>query len=291
MNNILSGQLQSSDALASFALVTFLLALWLLARRALRGRGNLTPPVVRRWTANLRNLLVVIGLLALILIWAPQLRTFALSLTAVAVALVIATKELILCLSGSAFRTFTRAYSVGDYVELGGIRGEVMDHNLLATRLEEFEDRDGSFVRTGRNVIVPHSLLFTSPSRVEADVEGRVRHVFQLTFEPAFNLFAEVAAMESAAREAQANCEAGQKARSSERESRQTGDVPAAQISVGTTDVGKYRLKVTVFARAGLVQQTENAITCVLANHIHRRRTHGPNPLEKNGPLPAQGES
>jgi len=111
---------------------------------------------VRRWTARLRNVLILVAIVGLVMIWAPQLRTFALSLTAFAVASVIAMKELIMCFSGSALRTLSRAYSVGDYIEIGGRRGEVMDFNLLVTRLREFEKQERSFNRTGREVILPH---------------------------------------------------------------------------------------------------------------------------------------
>ena len=134
----------TSDTIASLALILTLMAVRVIAGRALRRRDNLTETVARRWSANVRNVLVLVAVIGLIMIWAPQLRTFALSLTAVAVAIVVATKELILCFSGAAFRTFTRAFSVGDIVEIGSSKGEVVDLNLLALRLREFDERDGS---------------------------------------------------------------------------------------------------------------------------------------------------
>jgi small-conductance mechanosensitive channel len=68
---------------------------------------------------------VVLLLLGLVLIWAPQLWTFALSLAAVAVEIVVATKEMILCISGSLMRASPRAFSVGDWIEVADVRGEV----------------------------------------------------------------------------------------------------------------------------------------------------------------------
>ena len=124
------------------------------------------------------------------MIWAPQLRTFALSLTAVAIAIVVATKELILCLSGAALRTITRAFSVGDIVEIGSSKGEVLDLNLLAARLNEFEEHDGSIVPTGRTIIIPYSLLFSSPAKVLPHTNGQAPHSFDLTFEPDVDIFA-----------------------------------------------------------------------------------------------------
>lgn len=272
MNLTLPQQIYTSDVLASLALLLFLLAVWLLAGRALKARDNLTPHVARRWTANLRNLLLLVAVLGLIFIWAPQLRTFALSLTAVAVALVVATKELILCLSGSALRTFTRAYSVGDYVEIGGRRGEVVDYNLLVTRLQEFEHKSGSFIRTGRQVLVPHSLLFTAPSRVEGEAGGKVRHEFQLTFEPDVNLFAQRAAIENAAREAQRSQEPAPQGKGRPRKGKAGTEAaqPELEIGFGTSDIGKSRLDVIVLVHPEHAGAVENAIACAIGDLVHR---------------------
>ena len=126
------------DLLASALL---LLLLWIARKivvRSIHARPELAPHNQRRLIASSRNVFLLLLVLGLVLIWAPQLRTFALSLTAVAVAIVVATKELILCLSGALLRATTRAFSVGDWVEIGENRGEVTDHTMLATTLQEF---------------------------------------------------------------------------------------------------------------------------------------------------------
>lgn len=260
MSEFLKEQLLQSSVLASLALLAALFVIRLLGGRALK-RGGFPPLAVRRWTASLRNVLIVVAIVGLVMIWAPQLRTFALSLTAFAVASVIAMKELILCISGSALRTLSRAYSVGDYIEIGGKRGEVMDFNLLVTRLREFENHEGSFHRTGRDIILPHSLLFTSPVRVEGHAGGRVRHVFSMTFEPDANLFAERAAIEEAAIEAyraMATTDA---------------DAPSITVSVGTSDIGKYRLKVAFHSKPEFVGDIERAILSAVGDRVHHLRT------------------
>ena len=175
--------LYTSDVFASVSLILALFLARLIAGRALRRRVDLTQQVAHRWTANFRNLLILVAAIGLIMIWAPQLRTFALSLTAVAVAIVVATKELILCLSGAALRTFTRAFSVGDVIEVGSTKGEVLDLNLLATRVREFESRDGSIAPTGRMITLPYSLLFTLPAKVLLHANGTIEHAFAMTFE------------------------------------------------------------------------------------------------------------
>lgn len=220
------------DVLASAALLASLLAAWAIARRALRARNTLSEPVARRWTANVRNVLFLIAVVGLLMIWAPQLRTFALSLTAVAVAIVVATKELILCLSGSAFRTATRAYSIGDIVEIGANRGEVADINLLSTRLLEMDRREGSIRLLGQSAVVPHSLLFTQPARIIAREGARTRHGFSLVFETNAYLFSNLGAIRESAFTAWQ--EAGGTA---DRDNK--GEL---RVDISTTDLGRVRL-------------------------------------------------
>lgn len=278
MSENLRDQLLQSGVLASAFLLAALFAIHFLVGRALKRRESFPPLVARRWTASLRNLLILIALVGLVMIWAPQLRTFALSLTAFAVASVIAMKELIMCFSGSALRTLSRAYSVGDYVEIGGQRGEVMDFNFLVTRLREFEKRDGSFHRTGKEIILPHSLLLNSPVRVEGHAGERVRHAFSMTFEPDANLFAQRAAIEEAAREAYEATGAGQpkRKRASPAVSRAEKDGSHDLIvSVGTSDIGKYRLKIAFYSMPELAGDAEKAIACRIGDHVHNLRLAG----------------
>jgi len=278
ISEILREQLLQSGVWASIALLAALFAIRFLVGRALKRGEGFTPLVVRRWTASLRNVLILVAIVGLVMIWAPQLRTFALSLTAFAVASVIAMKELIMCFSGSALRTLSRAYTVGDYIEIGGRRGEVMDFNLLVTRLREFEKQDGSFNRTGREVILPHSLLLSSPVRVEGHAGGRVRHVFSMTFEPDANLFAERAAIEEAALEAYAGTAAGhsKRQRGAPAAARTEDDRPSPiSVSIGTSDIGKYRLEIIFYSKPELARDAERAIASRVGDRVHNLRTAG----------------
>lgn len=286
MSEILREQLLQSGVLASVVLLAALFAIHFLVGRALKRGEGFPPLVVRRWTASLRNVLILVAIVGLVMIWAPQLRTFALSLTAFAVASVIAMKELIMCFSGSALRTLSRAYSVGDYIEIGGKRGEVMDLSLLVTRLREFEKQEGSFSRTGREIIFPHSLLLSTPVRVEGHAGGRVRQVFTMTFEPDANLFAERAAIEEAAQEAYASIAAassGQQSGAPAASGTEDDPHPAVTVHVGTSDIGKYRLEVAFYSRPGLVSETEQTIANSIGDRVHDLRAAGKSVAQKHG--------
>lgn len=260
--------LYTSDAFASVALILVLLAARLIGGRALRKRDNLTEQVARRWIANFRNVLILVGVIGLVMIWAPQLRTFALSLTAVAVAIVVATKELILCLSGAALRTFTKAFSVGDMIEVGSARGEVLDLNLLAARLKEVESRDGSIVPTGRTITLPYSLLFASPLRTLPHSRGFLDHSFEMTFEPDVDVFALRQELHEIAEKALAEVSDGRAGASAAAVQKSR-----CQIDFRTSEIGKYRLEILLLSCAGDPGKAENAVACAIGSFLHSRRS------------------
>lgn len=114
----------------------------------------------RRWALTIRDILLVLFILGVGFIWAPKIQTFAVSLLAIALALVLATKEIITCLSGSIVRMLTKAYTLGDRIEIGGIRGNVLDYNALTTTILEIGPGQTSHQYTGRAMVVPNSWVF-----------------------------------------------------------------------------------------------------------------------------------
>lgn len=144
----------------------------------------------RRWIVNSRNTLVVVLVLGLLLVWAPQLQTFAVTLIAVAVALVFATKELLSCLSGSVFRLGVAPFALGDRIEIGGVRGNVVDHTWLATKVLEIGPGQTSQEYTGRAMIFPNSLLLSMPVTNETYTKKFVLHVTRIPLTTMDNLAA-----------------------------------------------------------------------------------------------------
>jgi len=267
MNFEIPSALYTSDVFASVSLILVLLGARLIAGRALRHRDGLTQQVARRWTANFRNVLILVAVIGLIMIWAPQLRTFALSLTAVAVAIVVATKELILCLSGAALRTFTRAFSVEDVIEVGTTKGEVLDLNLLAARLKELENTKGSIVPTGRTITLPYSLLFTLPAKVLPHAKGTIEHAFEMTFEPDADIFAMSNELQETAEVAMVD-----NASDTETATSSGAERPRCRINFGTSEIGKYRLEIILFGRLSDPQCAENAVARAIGSLVHSRQ-------------------
>jgi small-conductance mechanosensitive channel len=116
----------------------------------------------RRWTIRIKNAAVIAIAVGLILIWAPQLQTLAISIAAFAVALVVATKEMILCLTGAIMRATSKPFKAGDWITVDGVTGEVIDMDAFSFQLQEVDMTGKTFQFTGRTITVPNAKLFTT---------------------------------------------------------------------------------------------------------------------------------
>lgn len=116
----------------------------------------------RRWINRINNTTTILISLGLVLIWAPQLQTFALSLTAVAVAVVLITKELLMCLTGGFLRASSKPFKVGDWITVDGFSGEVMSITATMTLLEKIDMTKGVYDHTGETLQIPNSRFLTA---------------------------------------------------------------------------------------------------------------------------------
>ena len=169
------------NALVSLIFFLVLMVIRTLVRRAMLRRNDVETEVRQRWLTSLRNTVVVIFLLGMALIWSSQIETLAVSLVAIAAAVVLATREMILCLMGTIYRSSSNAYSVGDRIEINGLRGQVIDLGLLSTTLLEssYVNRKGT---VGRVLTFPNSLLLTQPVCNETMLGHYIVHTMQVSF-------------------------------------------------------------------------------------------------------------
>lgn len=170
--------LSSRGIPASILLLVLLFLLRWIALRFLRREDRMSKELKGRWQSFIKNAFVLAGFIGLVLIWAPQLRAFALSLTAVAVAIVIATKELILCISGSLLRASSSTFSIGDLVEYADHTGYVVDQSLLTTQLQEVDADSG--ILSGNQIVLPNSLFLTQAVKNYSHLRPYCVHSFSL---------------------------------------------------------------------------------------------------------------
>jgi small-conductance mechanosensitive channel len=138
------------------------------------------PVMRRRWSVNIRNSVVLLVAFAVAGIWLDVLRTVGAWVALAAVAFVVATKEFIMCIGGSILRAATNAYSVGDRVEIGEYRGDVIDLNLFTTTILEVGPAPTFHQRTGRAIVLPNSIFMEKGVVNESYMRQFVVHVFSV---------------------------------------------------------------------------------------------------------------
>lgn len=168
----------------TFLLFAVLSIIRFLLSAAIRGKKEYITKSQRIWITRIKNIYWLFLFIGAILIWAPQLQTIALSLAAVAVAIVIATKEMILCIVGSFVRVSARPFELGDWVKIDNvIVGEVVNSNLFSFEIQEFDTIHGTYEYTGRYHIIPNSKVLTSNISNENIFKAMVALEFSIVIE------------------------------------------------------------------------------------------------------------
>jgi small-conductance mechanosensitive channel len=173
-------QAMTPNVLAVLALTAAVVVLRFILLRAIVERESVPLDVRRRLVVQIRNVLGFVFVLGLLFILANELRAFAVSLVAIAVAIVLATKELILCLSGTALRIGANAYTIGDRIEINGVRGNVIDQTFLATTILEIGPGHVTSQYSGRAIVFPNSLLLAHPLINETYMKEYIVHIMTI---------------------------------------------------------------------------------------------------------------
>ncbi len=235
-----------------------LLLRWILLR-VVRRDTAIVSDRQRRWMLAIRNVASFVAIVGLTFLWASELEDFILSIAAFSVAIVIASKEVVMCLAGGFLRQASGAFTAGDWIEVGPHSGEVVEILATSTQLQEF-DRVG-FEHTGRLITVPNSLFLSSPVINHSFRKRFIFHEFAITAEPhpdvaggreaiLATLAEELAPVEDVALRYHAMVE------------RRTGiKLPAAgaEVRIRTTDFAKIRYEIRLFCpreRAAALEQS-----------------------------------
>jgi hypothetical protein len=154
---------------------------WIIFR-TIRGKPETLTPEQCKWISSTRNIAIIIIFILLLSVWSLKLSRFALSIAVFALAIVIARKELTLCLLSGIYRTITHPFSVGDWIEVGPIRGEVLEEGEINTTLQEILPRhDTTKNYTGRTITMSNSMLLGHSVMNENHLRNFVIHMSTIT--------------------------------------------------------------------------------------------------------------
>ena len=173
--------LQSQDLLRDvIATILLFLAVFALRRVAIRFIRNRLPKndqLQLRWRGQIRTLSYAVLLFGIFAIWAAELQALAVSFVVLAMAFVWATKETLACVQGAFYRVSANAFSVGDRINIEGIRGDVIDQGVLSTLVLEVGE---GHQRTGRTISIPNSMFLSAPVLNESLAGEFMLHVMKI---------------------------------------------------------------------------------------------------------------
>lgn len=119
------------------------------------------------WRYTVRKLLryagIIIGLVAIIGIWAQRLQGLLLVLGATGAGLAIALAPVIVSIAGWSLIVSTNLYKVGDRIQLGDVAGDVIDIGILKTTLLEIGNWVQADQLSGRMVTIANAAVFKDP--------------------------------------------------------------------------------------------------------------------------------
>lgn len=242
--------------------------------RLIRKRTDINDLQKRRQVFYARSSFNLALALGLLLIWLGQVQNLVLSLTAVIVAVVVATKELLMCISGFALRTGASSFSVGDWIEVNGIRGEVTEFDLLSTTLLELHPPRRGHTYTGNRIVLPNSLFLGHPVRNEKLSRPFVLHPVSITVEPPPDVAGVLGWLDAEARRLCAPFADEALAFSRAIDQRLGADMPGPEpvVSVQTTDTAKLSFQVLLLCPTTRAQGLERELVGGLLDHLSASR-------------------
>ena len=168
MDNWLSELFFSNHVLSSVIYVVLLLIMRYFAEQSiLKSSSTWSQEERLKAVGSVRSVVFGFLIFGIAYIWAEEIRAFAVSVFAIAVALVMALKELILCVHGYIILIRHHIYALGDRIQLSDIRGQadirgqVISINLLSTTMLEIGPKPNGQALTGRTLSFPNSILLT----------------------------------------------------------------------------------------------------------------------------------
>lgn len=115
------------------------------------------------WRKTINYIIAITGILLVGRIWFKGFQSIATFLGLLSAGIAIAMKEVIINMVGWLFIILRRPISVGDRIEVDGVRGDIIDMRLFQFSMMEIGNWIEAEQSTGRVIHVPNSRIFTSP--------------------------------------------------------------------------------------------------------------------------------
>ena len=275
VDELTNRQLIIPSIIISVSLVVVLVMLRFILIYFVKGKAEILDPEQRRWINRINNIISVTIMIAILLIWAPQLQTLALSLTAIAVAVVLTTKELLMCLTGGFLRSWTKSFDVGDWITIDGVTGEVMSITAMIVNIQEIDIKSYSYQFTGKSIQIPNS-KFLSEKVLNAHFNKHFNyHELSVVVQPErmdpsilMQNLAEIVKKYYSPIHDQAE----KFNKNIEKATAIDFDSPQPKIFMRTTIEGRYLFVINLFIPAKQINSISSGITCEFLSYIHKEK-------------------
>jgi len=114
-----------------------------------------------RWQKTTTYITVIMGFFLVARVWFAGIQSLATFIGLITAGLAIALKDLVASFAGWIFILWRRPFIVGDRIEIGGYRGDVIDVRVFKFSLMEIGNWVDAEQSTGRIVHVPNGLVLT----------------------------------------------------------------------------------------------------------------------------------
>ena len=151
-----------SHILASLLIVLVLWGLQTLLIQLVNW-GSKSPRTRYRWGKTIHYSAIALGIVLVVRVWLEGLPSLANFLGLVSAGLAIALSDLVTGLAGWVFILTRRPFEVGDRIQLGEFRGDVIDLRPFAFSLVEIGNWVDADQSTGRIIHVPNGKIFREP--------------------------------------------------------------------------------------------------------------------------------
>ncbi|GGA85840.1 mechanosensitive ion channel protein MscS [Neiella marina] len=223
---------------------------------------GIEPSEQQHRASTIRNASSLLIVVLIGFIWLSELQNVALSLAAFMVAIVVATKEFLQCLLGFFVWSLNRQFRIGDWIDINGMAGQVVDVDWVKTTIQEV-NLSGDYSYTGKTLYIPNNTLLLYPAKNLNFMRRYVMHSFSVVREANINiepiiepLRAELDQLVEPFRDT-ANRYSGFL--------HQRMDIEATQVdpsvSLSTTELGKNKLTITMFCPTEQVAELQQNAT------------------------------
>jgi len=146
--------------------VIILLVLWLIKKGAYKLIGIRTDEDMKRvyhWRKTIQYTLAIVALLLVGNIWISNFQSITTFLGLLSAGIAIALKDIFVNIAGWIFIYWRKPFDVGDRIQIGEFKGDVVDLRLFQFSLLEVGNWVDAEQSTGRIVHVPNGKVFTDP--------------------------------------------------------------------------------------------------------------------------------